>query len=98
MTQKQIDAIIIGLIGQMEQPENPFSNADRLARNYMSNASSAEKQRIYQEMTETTPADLKAFIAKLESGMKASSTVVVGSEAEIEKVKSLFDSVRKVME
>lgn len=98
LTQKQIDAIIIGLIGQMEQPENPFSNADRLARNYMSNASSAEKQRIYQEMTETTPADLMAFIAKLESGMKASSTVVVGSEAEIEKVKSLFDSVRKVME
>ena len=49
-------------------------------------------------MTETPPADLKAFIAKLESGMKASSTVVVGSEAEIEKVKSLFDSVRKVME
>lgn len=94
LTQKDLDPIIVSIVGQLNQPENLLIKVDTDLQDTIAGKSKAEKDRLVEEVLKTKPEDLNTFIALLEKGLGQSSTVVVGPEKQIQEQSSLFDKIR----
>ena len=93
LTQADLDPFIIKLIGSLDQPESVFDQEGRNIKAVLTGYDKADQEKIINEVLNTTPEDLKDFIAMLEMGLKNGTTVVTGSESKIKADKDAFDVI-----
>ena len=95
LTQKQLDPYIISILGSYDAPVTLFELAVADDLRYMSGKTVLQERTLLQSIADTDPTDLKAFIELIEKGLKSASTVVTGSETEIQKNKDIFKTIKK---
>ncbi len=98
LSQEQLNPYIISVLGGFDAPVTVFDLAGADDSRYLSGTTLAAEEALMKSIAETKPADLKAFIDLIETGLKSASVIVTGSDAEIQKNKGLFDSVKKSVE
>lgn len=94
LTQSDLDPIIVSIVGQLNQPSNVLVQVDTDLQDSIAGKTTAQKEKIIEEVLKTTPKDLEDFIALLEKGMSQSKTIVVGPEKQIQEQASIFETIR----
>lgn len=95
LTQKQLDPYIISILGSYDTPVTLFELASADDLRYLSGRTVSQEEALLKSIAGTDPSDLKAFVELIETGLKSASTVVTGSEAEIQKNKDIFKTIKK---
>ena len=89
-TEEEMTEYIIGVIGALDVPYNPSSEAQRALDNYMSGLTPEMIQRSRDEILGTTAKDVRGVADLVEAVLKNSRVCVAGNEEKIEGSK-LFD-------
>lgn len=98
LTQADINPYIIAALGSFDAPMSIFEIASSDDYRLLGGKTVAQEEALMKAIMATTPADLKAFIQMIESGLKKGTVVVTGSEAELQKNKKLLETIKNSVE
>jgi Zn-dependent M16 (insulinase) family peptidase len=94
----EMTQFIIGTVGIMDIPRTPKQKGNRAVRNYFSNYSAFEHQRIRDEVLATTLEDIHALEPLVTDVINQKTYCVYGNQEKIQANRELFNSVISIFE
>ncbi|TYB30539.1 MAG: insulinase family protein [Candidatus Mcinerneyibacterium aminivorans] len=90
---REMRRYIIGRISRFSQPRSPRAEGDFAINLKIENTTHEERQKIKNEMLDTTVEDVRSYSKKLEKILKNSIISVYGNTDKVEKNKKYFDEI-----